>query len=176
MVSFQHNHILAIHNTVKEIDNLNIFYTTINIITTENIEFVILQTIFQILLKNGIATMNISNMMNLLIIRKIHRFIPDTIQFIRTQLHNTSRNLLCCETSIHFFNRFFWHLLIIRTSQISTLTLFHRNISKINTINTIAIGLCHRLIAIHFNGFRIRCVNDNKLATLHSGLQNLKQK
>ena len=119
--------------------------------------------------------MNISNMMNTLIMRIIVWFIPNLIQFVRLNYSHTSRNRLCLKTSIHLFDYLIRDLLINRSKFIASLTFLHRNSSHINTIHPIPICLCHILIAVNILCFRIGCINHHKLATLHPRLKHLEQ-
>ena len=177
MISLQKNYIRLIHDVIKEFNDFYIFNSTINIITTENIQFIIRHTVLQILLQNSITAMNITNMMNPFVtICKINRRIPNSIQFIGLEYSYTSRNALCLKSGVHLINSFFWNLFVRWSKFVTPLTFLNGNTSHINAIHSIPICLCHILVSINIRCLRISCINYNKLSTLHSGLKHLEQK
>ena len=172
VIAFEENHVRIFCLFTNPVDNLNILNAPVNVVAKENIGFVLMNTAVNVnvIHQGSITTMNITDHMNLCVLRQVHWLIPDCIKFIGLNCFDSGRDLLCSKTSVHLINDLFWNSLYFWTLRISTLALFNREISHINNVHSVAILFRKRLITIDLCGLGVRCINDTKITVRHSML------
>ena len=177
VIALKHENILPAPDGYQKIDHIRVLHSSVDIITCKYIEFVILYTavVIQILHQSRITSVDISDVMDPLVLGEISHLHPDAVELIRLYDRDPRRDLLCCETGVHLVNNVIRYPLEFLPSCISPLYFIYRYICKIDTVHPVSVCLTHILVSVHLRSLGICGVDHREFTLLHTYLKKTEQ-
>ena len=177
VIALKHENVLPIPDGYQEIDYLRVLHASVYIITCEYIELIVLYTavVIQILHQSRITSVDISDVMDPLVLGEIPHLHPNAVELIRLYDRDPRRDPLCSEPGVHLVNNIIRYYLELLPPGISSLHFFYRYICKIDTVHSVSVCLTHILVSVHLRSLGICGVDHREFTLLHTYLKKTEQ-